>query len=142
MSDNGHTLDYKIAARKESLSTVHLWLTSALAPLELSIDEFHRVDLALSEWITNIIIHGKGLDGPDSEIRILLKLEGRQVTLEICDTYAPFNPKTMKLPGQPHDLEHASRIGYGVSVILNSVSDLEYSRVNGENRLQMRFDFA
>lgn len=142
MSEQSQTLNCALPACKDSLNAAHEWLASALAQLELSKDEFNRIDLAVNEWLTNIILHGKGIDGPDSVIRMRMTFGSRQVTLEIRDTYAPFNPKSMELPGHPQDLEHASSIGFGIAVILDSVSTIEYDRVDSENRLLMQFDLA
>ncbi len=79
--NNEMLLEFNSAAQNESFARVVV--AAFVAQLDPNMEELSDVKTAVSEAVTNAIIHG--YEEQDGSIRIRTRLEGKQVSIEIED---------------------------------------------------------
>ncbi len=79
------TNSVKISMRGLSVNESFARMATAafVMPLDPAVDELEDMKMAVSEAVTNAIIHG--YPGGEGEVRLSLSSEGRRVTVEISD---------------------------------------------------------
>lgn len=95
------------------------------------------VRLALEEVVSNIIRHayaGKG----DREIQVLLGLQGDEITVEVQDEGAPFNPLEHPEPDAGVPAEDRRSGGYGILLLKGAMDEVAYRLERGRNLLVMK----
>ena len=95
------------------------------------------VRLALEEVISNIIRHayaGKG----DREIQVQLGLEGDEITVEVQDEGAPFNPLEHPEPDTRVPAEDRRSGGHGILLLRGTMDEVAYRLERGRNLLVMK----
>jgi len=70
-------------ARSENVSLARVVATAFITPLDPSVGEMSDIKTAVSEAVTNAIIHG--YDGKAGTVSMDLSCNGREVTIVICD---------------------------------------------------------
>lgn len=100
-----------------------------------------RITLVVEELFTNIVQHGYRGSG-NGTVRLALALDGHAVLL-VCEDDAPaFDPRPtlMRVPGGPDEpVETRSVGGLGHLLVGRLAEVVGYARVNGANRLSLRF---
>lgn len=115
------------------------WVGGLAVELGVGDRDRFRLDLALTEAITNIITHGYPPDGCNGEIAIHAETDGRVLRITITDQGAAFDPLGAPLPDQPARLEDATPGGLGLALIRGYCDDCHYERTDHQNRLTFVF---
>ena len=125
---------------------------AALAHLHTAVEAFGRqwglpnrvlfeLNLALDEWVTNIVAYGYD-DNAVHTIVVRLRLDtnpaGSVVAIEIEDDARPFNPLEVPPPRLDVPLEDRAIGGLGIHFVRRCMDDVAYERVGGRNRLLLR----
>jgi anti-sigma regulatory factor (Ser/Thr protein kinase) len=104
----------------------------AIAPETIS-----ELELALEEVVTNVIRHGYR-DEEEHEIRIRIGMENGQLAMAVEDDGLEFNPLKQPPPDLDLPIEERPIGGLGIHLVIRLMDEIEYTRVDGMNRLVMR----
>ena len=69
----------------ENISLVRMVVSGFLLPYDLTMEALDEIKIALSEAVTNSIIHGYG-EAEDEEIIVTLQVQNQQLTVQVADT--------------------------------------------------------
>lgn len=87
LKDNFLKVEFSSIA--ENVGLARIIVAGFIAPLDPTVDEISDIKTAVSEAVTNAIIHGyDGSDGSDTEDTVKLKISniGRDITIEVTDS--------------------------------------------------------
>lgn len=130
-------LELRIRNRAEDLSpameAISRWLESrgAFAGAE------YLALLAVEELVTNCIKYAYD-DLLEHWIRIGIHLAGDELMVSIEDDGHPFDPRSLPEPDTRLPLEERPIGGLGIHLLRNLFDALDYSRVDGHNRVVLR----
>ncbi|HKB36557.1 MAG TPA: ATP-binding protein [Gemmataceae bacterium] len=95
------------------------------------------VNLALEEIVTNVICHGyKDRDG--QSITVEVAVAPGELTAWVEDAAPAFNPLQLSPPDVTAPLEQRRPGGLGIYLAKKLLDGLQYSRIDGKNRLELR----
>jgi anti-sigma regulatory factor (Ser/Thr protein kinase) len=117
------------------LNKVRYFLEENLKRLNLSEDDFYKIELSVVEMYTNIIRFAY----PQGKGEIALKTwhkEGR-IFLEIRDSGIPFDPTKEKTPDLEEILNQGKKGGFGIFLSRKFMDSFSYRRENNQNVLTM-----
>ncbi len=97
----------------------------------------YHCQMAVDETITNIIEHGYGYEGGDSQIEIICRTEGEHFLITITDDSPAFNPLEHEAPDPSEPLDTREPGGWGIYFIRKLMDDVTYDRVNNRNQLTL-----
>jgi len=131
--------------------TTAITVTNDLAELERlgrAVEEFGRaaglsapvtfdLQLATSEIVTNVILHGYD-DEREHAIVVRLLADAGEVTVEVEDDGRPFDPSSAPAPRLDLPLEERPLGGLGVYLARRVTDAIEYRRQDERNILRMR----
>ena len=69
----------------ENVALVRMVASGFLIPYDLTMEELDEIKIALSEAVTNCIIHGYA-EQPDKEFTVLLEVQDQTLTIQVSDT--------------------------------------------------------
>jgi len=69
----------------ENISFARIVVTAFIAPLDPSVGEVSDIKTAVSEAVTNAIIHGYPKSGQTGQVRMTISYEGKAITIEVAD---------------------------------------------------------
>lgn len=104
---------------------------------ELSSDVVADLHVALDEVLTNIIKYGY-TDDRVHEINIRLSIEDGVLVARIEDDGRPFDPLILPEPDVSAPLRERRVGGLGIHFVRNLMTDVDYTRVQGRNRLVLK----
>lgn len=110
------------------------WLDSAIARSEINRSIAADMKLCVNEAVANLISYGF-VSTAEPSIVIDIKLERSRGTAVIVDNGDYFDMRQWPPPAKPKDLMTASPGGYGISLIRERASDVEYVRHGATNTL-------
>jgi serine/threonine-protein kinase RsbW len=110
------------------------WLDSAIARSDIKRSIAADLKLCVNEAVANLINYGFNTTVEPSII-IDVKLEPSRGTAVIIDNGAFFDMRQWPVPDKPKDLMTANPGGYGVLLIRQRASDLDYVRDGASNKL-------
>ena len=120
-----------IESRFDQLRLLSDWVGELAARQQLTPALAYRLDLVLTEAVTNIIEHGGG-NGNDHRWIILEYQTGDQsIEIEIRDNSKPFDPTAQAEFTPPDSLHEATPDGRGIHLIRKYTSGMHY-RHDGE----------
>ena len=93
--------------------------------------------IVLDELLSNAIRHGLG-GAAGHEISVALDYAGGEVTVEIEDDGAAFDPTRAPAPVLAGTLAERKPGGVGIAFVRNLTDSFEYQRVAGLNRIVLR----
>ena len=93
-----------------------------------------HINLALDELLTNTISYGFD-DGRPHRIRVTLNLQDGDLAIEIADDGKPFDPFATADPDLTLPVESRPIGGLGIFFVRKLMDQVDYRRVNGENRI-------
>jgi anti-sigma regulatory factor (Ser/Thr protein kinase) len=114
---------------------------SAAAEAKLPQGVVHAIVLALEEMLANVIEHAY----PKHEahtIDVTLTIEERQVTVEIVDGGAPFDPLDVPAPDTSLGIMERTVGGLGIHLVKTMMTDVRYRRDGGRNVLTLMKTFG
>jgi serine/threonine-protein kinase RsbW len=99
-------------------------------------DLIFKVNLALDEIMTNIVLHAYD-DPGDHDIRLELDLAENALTITVEDDGRPFDPLSVPPPDLELDAESRGIGGLGLHIVRSIMDGVEYHRDGRLNRLVM-----
>lgn len=96
----------------------------------------YRTELALEEWVTNVVRHGFGNE-PGAALQIEIVIEPAAVLLRFTDAGPAFDPTTRRPPTVPASLAEAEPGGLGLAMIADAAASTRYRRDDGLNHLEL-----
>jgi anti-sigma regulatory factor (Ser/Thr protein kinase) len=128
--------EYRLRNDPAEARRIEEWMKSFAEAAHLSSEARNAFDLALVEWVTNVISYAYE-DGREHWIQVRFLTSSDQARIEIEDDGREFNP--LKLP--PVDtsapLEQRPIGGLGIHLIRRLMDSVEYRREAGRNILTM-----
>ena len=97
-----------------------------------------RVQLALDEILSNIVLHGVQPDTGDQTIDVTFSFTAGVVGVEIVDTAAAFNPLLVPPPDTTSPLAVRPEGGLGIALVRTLMDEARYERRNTRNYFVMR----
>jgi len=123
--------------RHDELDKLALWLESFASANGLPAQAVFRLDLVLTEAITNLMDYAHQ-PGVEALIHLTGSVQGEHIEIELIDGGPAFDPTTFKPAALPKTLEEATPGGLGIHLIRQYTSHLEYRRENEHNVLNLR----
>jgi serine/threonine-protein kinase RsbW len=103
----------------------------------LSSDIVYQLNLALEEIVTNIISYGLE-DREGHFVGVELRIDGDEVSAQVEDDGAPFDPTELPPPDIEAPIEQRRVGGLGIHLVRELMDDLAYSRTGNKNILTLR----
>ena len=132
-------LDISLPANLEHVEPMRDAATAIARELGFSAEQVARVELAVEEAITNVILHAYA--GVKGNISLSCSREDDgQLAVTVTDCGMAFDPTTVTnaakepAPGKP------AMGGLGINLLRHNADRLAYRRSNGKNILAMMFD--
>jgi anti-sigma regulatory factor (Ser/Thr protein kinase) len=119
----------------ESLDGMADFLREASQEAGLDPKAAYRLQLAVDEVVTNIIVHGYQEAGLQGNVDLRADIDPDNLVITVEDTAVEYDP-TKRAPPANLDapLEERDMGGLGVYLALQSVDQFTYERVNNKNR--------
>jgi anti-sigma regulatory factor (Ser/Thr protein kinase) len=130
------TTELRLPARLGDLGQVYPWLDSVAGDVDP--DLLSRMHVVLEEAAVNAAMHGFPA-GADGWIVLRIRRGGDVLELTIEDDGAAFDPTIAALPPTPLTLADAAIGGWGLRLLRKFCPDAVYQRLDGWNRLTLRF---
>jgi len=102
----------------------------------LSPQAYYAMNLALEEIVMNVVSHGYQ-DGDDRLITVEVAITPGEVTARVEDEAPAFDPLQVPDPDTTAPLEQRHPGGLGIHLSKRMLDGLQYSRVDGKNRIDM-----
>lgn len=112
------------------------WLDEAFAEAGLAASVADDLKLCLNEAVGNAMLYGFA-DVAAPEIVVEIALGASSASATITDNGKPFDPLQLPPREKITDLEHATIGGFGVQLIRQAASSVDYAHVDGRNRLHI-----
>jgi anti-sigma regulatory factor (Ser/Thr protein kinase) len=127
-----------IPAEFEQLRTLQHWVERIAAQFLLPEPLVHRIDLCLTELVTNVISYGYP-DGRVGAIGIRFWRQPENITIRIDDDAAVFDPTRYQPPGLPEALADAPAGGRGIRLARHFANELHHLALPTGNQLTLVF---
>lgn len=125
-----------LKSRLDELTTLSQWVEQLSSQLGLSPRGAFRLELVLTEAVTNVIENAYE-DDQEHEITITLHYQDHTATVHLIDDGLPFDPLQQPEVVLPTSLDEATAGGLGIHLIRRYTDDSQYQRVGHENILTM-----
>ena len=122
----------------DELTRLSQWIGDVTNTLNLSDRDTHRLELAVTEIVTNILDHGT-VEVDEHRIHISLHVSQHHLAATVVDGCAPFNPLDVESPSSPTTLAEADIGGLGIHLVRNSCDHCQYGRIAEKNVFTMIF---
>jgi len=120
------------------LSDLDGWVEALAAKFCLRPPLLKRIDLCLTELVTNVVGYGYS-DGAVGSITVSFWRQPERVVIRIEDDGAPFDSTSYVLPALPRSLTDASGGGRGIRLVRHFADELHYTREAAGNDLVLIF---
>lgn len=120
----------------DELDILSDWVNQLASQIQLSARSTFRLELSLTEIVTNIIDYAY-TDGAEHQITLSLHRRGKTLQIEIRDDGQPFDPLQHPAVVLPNSLEEATEGGLGIHLVRHYVDAWEYCRQEGSNILTL-----
>jgi len=136
MKQNRMKVEFKSISENESFARVVV--SAFAAQLDPTLDEISDIKTAISEAVTNAIIHGYGSENEDKTVTVEAAINGNELTVSVTDEGEGID--NLELAMQPlytsrPDLE---RSGMGFTVMKSFMDDVNVSSIKGRGtRIEM-----
>ncbi|QQN73354.1 ATP-binding protein [Croceicoccus sp. YJ47] len=129
----------RVPANLEAVRDLAAWAQGACSDAGVADDIALELELALVEAATNIVVHAMPGDGNADavgEITCTAHFTADAVRFTLNDDGAPAPAGTFTTATTPAD--PLAETGRGMAILQLCIDELEYSRANGRNRLELR----
>jgi anti-sigma regulatory factor (Ser/Thr protein kinase) len=127
-----------VQAKLEQLLDLEHWVERLAVESLLPPSLVHRIDLCLTELVTNLISYGYP-DGEVGTVRIRFWGQPEQIVIRIDDDGTPFDPTSYVPPGLPNSLVDATTGGRGIRLVRYFTDELHYLTGAAGNQLTLVF---
>lgn len=135
-----------VRAEIAELARVSDWTNAVATRLALPQSILFAIHLCFEEAVSNIVRYGfrdrQDLAGLNKDVCLALVREADTVIVTIEDHGAAFDPREVAAPTAPTTIDEVAIGGLGIHLMRQFAQDLAYQRLNGVNRLTLRFDLA
>jgi len=114
------------------------WVAQLRTQFLLSPSLVHRIDLCLTELVTNVIQYGYP-DGKLGTVRIRFLRQPRQIVIRIEDDGTAFDPTSYVPAELPSSLDGAATGGRGIRLVRHFADELHHGRSAAANQLTLVF---
>ena len=128
MSNN--FVSIKMATHPQNVSFARIAIAGFLSCLDPTVDEIADIKTAVSEAVTNAIIHG--YDNTDGVVEMAISLEGRTITIKITDTGIGIENVNQVRTPMFTTKPNLERSGLGFTVMEAFMDTVEVESVPGE----------
>jgi anti-sigma regulatory factor (Ser/Thr protein kinase) len=126
----------EVKAEIESLDRIYSWIEDFTSSLGMGAKKTYNLQLATSELVTNIIMHG--YSGKPGDIEISLAQEDDQVKVVYLDSAPAFDPTTIPTPDLTLALEDRPIGGMGIHLVRETMDTFQYERTpDGKNKVTL-----
>ena len=125
-----------IPNRLDELTTVSDWINGVAGQHGISAEITFRLDLVLTEAVTNVIKYAYD-DDETHTITISLQFSESMFSIELSDDGRPFDPTRHPEVTLPRSLKEAGEGGLGIHLIRNYTDEYHYRRQDNNNILTM-----
>jgi anti-sigma regulatory factor (Ser/Thr protein kinase) len=120
------------------LSHLSKWVSALAERFELTPRLAFRIELALTEVVTNVIEYG--LDTTESQpIYLTAEIQPEALTVTVADGGRPFDPLQVPEHTTPGSLEEATVRGLGIHLFRKFTDECVYAYRDGRNELTLTF---
>ena len=126
-----------LPATLDSLAAIRAYAQSAAAAAGLDDDANYKLQLAVDEIATNIIVYGYAGREEPGEIALRADMTDDALSLTLEDTGQTFDPRVAGMPGDAQlasPLDERREGGLGIFLALRSVDGFRYEHEGGLNR--------
>ena len=113
------------------------WVETCCGDAAVAHETVFKLTLALEEAVANVIHHAFAGAAPPHRVEVDLAIGADRVTAEVVDNGRPFDPSAAPEPDRNLPLEQRDPGGLGIHLIRRMMDRVDYSRVDGENRLRL-----
>ena len=131
------TSEHRLRAQSAEVRQVEGWLRDFAGQAAWPDAVRNAFDLALEEWITNVITYGCA-DKLEHSIVVRLTMTPGEARVEIEDDGHAFNPLTHPPVDTSVPLEQRGIGGLGIHMIKKLMDGVDYRRTEGRNILTLR----
>jgi anti-sigma regulatory factor (Ser/Thr protein kinase) len=117
------------------------WLRRLAAHHDLPAQAAFRLDLVLSEAVTNVMDHAQRPDARGT-IELACAVEDGLILVQVSDDGPPFDPTARAPAVLPGSLEEATPGGLGIHLMRQYTSSMAYRRDNDRNILCLTLPIA
>lgn len=118
----------------DSLSPIRESVREAANEAGLDKKRTYRLQLAVDEIASNIVIHGYMENNLTGDIEVRRQIDADSLTITLVDSAIPYDPFSRPLPDNLDEpLENRSIGGLGVYLAVNNVDGFLYRFVDGHN---------
>ena len=128
-------------ARLEDLALLEPWVAMLAVKFRLPSSLAHRLDLCVTELVTNVIGHGYP-EASAGTVSIRFWHQPEQIIIRIDDDGRPFDPTSYVPPALPSSLAEATNGGRGIRLVRHYADELRYRRDAATNQLTLTFRCA
>jgi anti-sigma regulatory factor (Ser/Thr protein kinase) len=129
-----------LQAQVSELGRLNHWLETLFERERLTSQLSFRVDLCLTELVTNVISYGyAGEQAPGDSVAVHYYLAPNELIFKILDRGVAFDPTTYVSAPLPASLEDAEPGGQGLRLVHQYVGSMHYQRDAAGNCLELRF---
>ena len=107
----------ELDCRLDELKRLEIFLSGFASKNSLPRKLAHDLDLALTEWVTNVISYGGMTPGGSSPTTIAVRLNGTGVRAEVADSGRPFDPTRFPAVDTRVPLDERPVGGLGIHLI-------------------------
>ena len=123
------------------ISRLNAWLKDRFSAGGIPEKTAGDIKLCLNEMVANAISYGFP-DGGEAEVSVELDIGDDRAVATLLDNGAAFNPLDGPDVRKITDLETAQIGGFGIMLMRQTASAVDYAREGGRNRLTMTFRYA
>jgi anti-sigma regulatory factor (Ser/Thr protein kinase) len=127
-----------IQASTGQLPRLEHWVAQLSAQFLLSPPLVHRIDLCLTELVSNVIQYGYP-GGKAGTVRIGFWRQPEQIVIRIEDDGSPFDPSSYVPAELPGSLDQATPGGRGIRLVRHFADELHHRRSAATNQLTLVF---
>ncbi|MBN1889766.1 MAG: ATP-binding protein [Thermoflexales bacterium] len=130
------SLSLHVTADVTRLAEIRRFVEETAAALGVEAGLVPKLQLAVDEAATNIIVHG--YQGQVGLIEIEMQRDGTELVIRLRDSASPFDPTTVPPPDLTLQLEERPPGGLGIHLMRQAVDRLSYSPLpQGGNELSL-----
>lgn len=97
----------------------------------------YHAQVVVDEVVTNVFSHGYA-DGGEGRVEVSARLGAGCLEIGVVDDAAPFNLLAATEPDVTQEIELRPIGGLGIHIVRSLVSEIDYERRDGRNRLRLR----
>ena len=131
------SFEKSIPSNPELIPEVDDFIISKIKDLDLNSDVISNLSLALSEGLSNAMVHGNKLS-PDKIVTIKFSIDSDKLKISIKDEGEGFDPSSIPDPTKPENILRDS--GRGIHIMKSFMSNINYKFDDSGTELILEID--